>query len=168
MELAHGELPGVEKEMKLPKSELKVVVEDKVISFSGSRYGLTDPQTRMLRYLIHQVPKEAMHGDCVGADEVFHNMIRELDEKVHITAYPSNLERWRAFCVADKIQKARDPLERDRLMVMLSEMLIACPKSRRRNRSGTWYTIDYALSRNVLVLLIPPNGKVKLLVEPKP
>lgn len=134
-----------------------------ILGFTGSRKGLTLRQSRTLKeWLFRLHPREAHHGDCVGADFEFNRICYQLNPRPRLVSHPPDDSRYRAFCQADETRRAVDYLERDDDIARECEFLIATPfEKEERLRSGTWATVRYARSYEKPVLLIFPNGSVK-------
>ena len=132
------------------------------IGFTGSRHGLTGPQRHTLWRLLSEWladPAEAHHGDCLGADAAFHDLIRELWPSCHVCVHPPANTSLRAYKHGDFVMTPKPYLERDRAIVEAVTVLIACPSTDAPARhSGTWYTYNYAKQRDWPRILIRPNG----------
>ena len=129
-----------------------------VVGFTGSRHGITDAQAGVLRGLLHQV---AMfhHGDCVGADEAAHDIARE--SGCWITGHPCNLHGMRAHCKCDQLMPPKAPLVRNRDIVNVTNVLIACPETKDEVlRSGTWATIRYSIKEKKPLVIVYPDGDI--------
>ena len=87
---------------------------------------------------------EAHHGDCIGADEQFHNHFVYITKVMH--AHPCDMLDLRAHCEADVIHEIKPPLVRNRDIVRSIDVLIAAPAQDHevKRGSGTWATIRYA------------------------
>ena len=104
------------------------------------------------------------HGDCIGADELAHQIACKLN--FHIVVHPPNNSRNRAFCgkcdeesgESDSVwwMPKKPYLSRNRDIVDQSNVLIAMPNDPMREelRSGTWSTIRYARKEGVLIRLV--------------
>jgi hypothetical protein len=114
---------------------------------------MSEEQEDMLHFLLlsfkdakpttHSVV-EFMHGDCTGSDEQSHEIARYLGYR--ITIIPQNtLPQFRAHCVADEELPAMAPLDRNRVIVDWSELML-CALTFPQRRSGAWYTYNYAMS----------------------
>jgi len=99
-----------------------------------------------------------VHGDAVGADRQAHEIAIASDLDVHI--WPASGRAQRAYCEgATFIADPMPPLERNRLIVQNSSILIAAPaQDREVLRSGTWATIRYARQAGKRVIIVWPNG----------
>lgn len=119
---------------------------------------------------------EFHHGDCEGADEQAHDMMRVLltrhwPLRVDIVIHPPKDEHHRAHCDATMLREElamvrvlppKGYLERDRDIVNDTELLIATPKGYTfQGKGGTNYTIRYALTHNKPVLVIWPDGSAQ-------
>lgn len=133
------------------------------LCFTGTRNGLTQQQVDTLCECLRELqPKICRHGDCVGADKNFHDLVRLLLPSAGILIYPSNILGLRAYCGGDVILKTADPLDRNRSMVDASEYVVACPGERmEQQRSGTWSTIRYAKKSNKNMTVVYPDGSVE-------
>lgn len=110
------------------------------------------------------------HGDCVGADAEFHDVMRRYAKCVviHAPLDPSH----RAFCMRDDdldpgsrcdvVQlPGKTHFARNRHIVDVSRVMVATPReSTRQERGGTWYTVDYSKKKGrPLALVLPaPSG----------
>lgn len=85
------------------------------------------------------------HGDCVGADAQAAEIAREVGYLIH--GHPPDKDSQRAFFPSDILYEPKPYLERNKDIVLSSEMLIATPKEREEQKrgSGTWATIRFAL-----------------------
>ena len=111
--------------------------------FTGSRFGLSNNQTNQIVDLLKNKDIIVAHGDCVGADSVFHKICEKLNVKIII--HPPTDNKLRAFCKSEFIEKPLPYLKRNHNIVDFCDELIACPQSSQEVlRSGTWATIRYA------------------------
>lgn len=152
--------------MRLPRLSdqeiARICCQDLSVAFTASREGLTRVQYDIVSNIVATGPDQVMHGDCIGGDASIHEICVQAGlTEDQIVIYPGMSERFRAFKTEGKVHPPRDNHQRNRLMVMLCERLIACPNTMKKSRrSGTWYTISYALSRAVPTYIIFPDGKV--------
>ncbi len=138
------------------------------IGFTGTQKGMTNTQSEKVEELLLGVMKyeSAMghniilhHGDCVGADEDVHMMARAMgtfDIAIHPPLNPSR----RAHMKGDITFEEGGYLDRNKVIVQMSDILIAAPASEAVRRSGTWATIRYARTRKVPITIVMPDGKV--------
>jgi len=131
------------------------------LGFSGTRDGMTPEQDYAVAKLIRDFnPTEAHHGDCVGADAEFHDLIRTGTD-ASVIIHPPIKNTWRAFCTATYSREPKGYLARDRDIVDETDRLVAAPKTFHQvSHSGTWYTIGYALSVGKPVTIVWPDGTV--------
>ena len=137
-----------------------------ILSFSGTRDGMTHKQMETVRRLIAEIaPTQVIHGDAIGSDEQFHQLV-EIHRKIFnvsitIKIYPSDREHQRAYCEGDTIMPQMPPLERNQLIAKDGDKLLACPKEMSMVlRSGTWTTIRKAKMFGKIVYVVLPNGDV--------
>jgi hypothetical protein len=130
------------------------------IGFTGTRYGLNTMQINKIKDLLCNAIKdcnyvEVHHGDCKGADSDFHNICESIGN-IHIVVHPPDNDIMRAFCNSKEIKDKKPYLERNKNIVDISDILIACPIDNNEIlRSGTWSTIRYAKKNNVHTIIIP-------------
>ena len=141
------------------------------LSFTGTREGMTPDQyirvIKVIQGLFTETKTKrvngcyfasAHHGDCVGADEQFHQICALFH--LRVVLHPPDNPEARAFCRAPETRATKPYLERNRDIVDDGHILIAAPKGKEEQRSGTWATIRYARSRGRKIFLVKPNGKV--------
>jgi hypothetical protein len=129
------------------------------IAFTGTRTGLSSKQRISLITTITQLkPRRVTHGGCIGADKEFHDICKLLNIPTYI--HPCNIKSKRAECLgAIFVFSPLPPLERNKIIVDESELLIATPKTKNEIlRSGTWSTIRYARKIGKRVIIIYPDG----------
>jgi hypothetical protein len=126
-----------------------------IVGFTGTREGLSAGQHKALATFLSTIDiVEFHHGDCVGADAQAHDLVRKLKPAARIITHPGNSVGFSASKVADEYDKTRDNIERNRLIVDLCRVLIACPLGPEALRSGTWSTVRYARKvRRPLVII---------------
>lgn len=133
------------------------------IGFTGTQVGMTEAQEAgVFAQVAILEPTDVTHGDCVGSDDQFDQIARELGLRRHLR--PSTLTAKRAHCIAgegDIVHDAKPPLERNRDIVDEVEALIAAPKETAETvRSGTWSTVRYARKVGKPVYIVWPDGSV--------
>jgi len=137
------------------------------IGFTGTQVGMTKEQKNTLeKYLkISLSMSEYHHGDCIGADQEFHEILEKLGTD-KIIIHPPIKKNKRAFCKAKTICEPKEYLDRNKDIVNESEILIATPKEfYEQLRSGTWSTVRYAKKNKKRVFIIYPNGIMRLYDE---
>jgi hypothetical protein len=132
-----------------------------VVGFTGSRQGMTAIQRDLVSMLL-TTATEAHHGDCIGADEEFHELARRAG--VPVVIHPPKAGRWRAYCEgAVKVMAPADYLIRNRHIVEASELLIGAPKENQEpdvgRGQGTWSCIRYARRHRPLTIVWPDGRK---------
>jgi hypothetical protein len=117
-----------------------------IIGFTGAREGMNLKQTKqLLRALKELRPDSIHHGACIGADEQLVRIARKRFQFAVIVAHPSNLKNYQTEWKSDLDYKPCPPLDRNKDIVTMCDILIAAPKSNAEElRSGTWATIRYA------------------------
>lgn len=144
------------------------------IGFTGTRETVTSIQELGGINALKQIRTEVVllekrtppiifhHGDCVGADELFHVIAVDLGFKTHI--HPPVDSSNRAFCKGDFTSLPLHYMSRNRALVQACAWLIATPLTERMPRGtrigGTWSTIRYArkLLPTVNIFIIGPSG----------
>lgn len=132
-----------------------------VIGFTGTRHGMTEAQTKLVMELVSGWDAtEVHHGDCIGADADFH-AITVAYGLVPIIHPPSD-EKLRAFCEPGTILESKPYLERNKDIVRDCKILIATPEDYVfRLKSGTWFTIAWAIRTHRRFWIIYPDGSAK-------
>ncbi len=129
-----------------------------IIGFTGTQVGMNQTQKDLVRAFLnlHQ-PSSVIHGDCVGADKDFDDICAELGIKRY--SCPSNLTAKRAYTEAIVLGEPAPPLERNLVIVSISNELMACPEGLLEIiRSGTWATIRYAKNMKKTAHIFYSNG----------
>lgn len=138
--------------------------------FTGTREKLTPEQFAALRtFLLILRPFRGDHGDCVGADTVFHMILREYEAPV--TLHPPNKTEFRAYVwtsptCGDEVCVEKGYLERNEDIVRDSDFLIACPEGPEVLRSGTWSTVRFARKRHKTIVIVWPDGHIDIEYTP--
>jgi hypothetical protein len=140
----------------------------KHIGFTGTRHGMTEPQRLSVMHVMGVLDDEANrdgdlvaahHGDCTGADEQFHGVLREYGYAA--VGHPST-HNMRAFCQFDKEHERKLPLDRNAAIVSESDVMIACPyEPTEQQRGGTWATIRMARKAGKPLAIVLPDGTVQ-------
>ena len=139
-------------------------MSDVSVGFTGTQEGMTEHQYDKVRILLIELtPREARHGMCIGADEQFHDICRELG--IYIIGHPGidkdGKSSKRGECDVDEIKPELPYLERNAHIVKESQILIATPKGFYEElRSGTWSTIRKARKKNRTTFIILPDGNM--------
>jgi hypothetical protein len=127
-----------------------------VLGFTGTRVGMSLSQKEELRKFLRQrLPAVFHHGDCIGADQQAHRIVRELAPECTIIAHPCDLPYARAHCNADVVCVPLKPLVRNAIIVDACQVLVAAPEhDEEKLRSGTWATVRMARRSKKKVTLL--------------
>jgi hypothetical protein len=123
---------------------------------------MTHQQKIGIRELMMELaPAEAHHGDCKGADATFHRFCKLFS--CYIVGHPGvdrhGFALTRAYCDVDESLPPLPYLERDKVIVEVSKILIATPRMMIEEvRSGTWATVRLARKRNRTIHIVYPDG----------
>ncbi len=106
---------------------------------------------------------EFHYGDCVGVDEQAFWMGVELGWGGVYHAHPATgtpewIAKWCArtylnSAVGVEVHEAKHPLERNKDIVLSSDVLWAFPG---KESSGTWYTVEYAKKHGIPIVVHLP------------
>lgn len=100
------------------------------------------------------------HGDCVGGDELAHDIAKMLGYKNHI--HPPTDNKLRAHKRGDKIEPAKPYIERNHDIVHeVSSMYVMPDSFEEKLRSGTWATWRYTKTRGIHWVIIYPDSTFK-------
>lgn len=134
-----------------------------IVSFTGTRLGMTSVQASVFEGLITDV-EEFHHGSCEGADvEAARIVGRSFGVKPHIVAHPGpDGDPHRGDSgVDDEVRPPKTHLARNREMVDLADVVYACPPTAEEQpRGGTWYTVRYARKKGKKLYIITPDGGI--------
>lgn len=144
------------------------------VGFTGTRHGMSPTQVKAVTMIVEHIKRAVEltvhHGDCVGADEDFHEIARSFGARVESHPGRNSLSRpvaktgndLRAFCEADVVHDVVGHFQRNRRIVDVSAAVIATPfEATHQDHGGTWYTVDYAVGlRKPLALVLPRSGAV--------
>lgn len=135
--------------------------------FTGTQRGMTAKQKTATRHLLAGMnPCEFHHGDCIGADADAHELFRELKRGKVIIHPPTNSSK-RALCKGNVILAPLPYLDRNKEIVINSDVLIACPgEFEEQLRSGTWSTVRFARKQMRPIFIVFPDGTVKSEEDP--
>jgi hypothetical protein len=146
-----------------------------IVGFTGTRKGMTEAQIQQVRSILSSIQhlgdppfivglKLGRHGDCVGADAQFHEILVSLD--VEIAIHPPTDPKHRAFCTGSRVTlfPEKPYIARNHDIVNLSEIMIGAPKEEHEPKSkiggGTWATIRFAAKQNRILYVVRPSGKI--------
>lgn len=125
---------------------------------------MTKAQVVTFRRLVEDInPTEFHHGDCVGADEKAHNIVRQVLADCTIFIHPPKNSSKRAGCEGDFVFAVKEYLERNKDIVNGTDRMIATPQEfEEQQRSGTWSTVRYAEKCGTIVYVILPDGLIRM------
>ena len=129
------------------------------LGMTGNRDGISEEAKNTFeKFLKNNKILEVHHGDCVGADKMFHDICEENNFKIII--HPPNNDSLRAFCKSEFIFEPKEYLKRNKDIVNSVDILIAFPSTQFEViRSGTWQTIRYARKLKKKILIIYLDGE---------
>lgn len=149
-----------------------------VIGFTGTREGMTEAQSSRVDALVDELLGEetghrVIHGDAIGADAEFHDLMMEYREydgqpenRVSISIMPAvhpDRAHKQAPAPGDTIEEPdHDPIRRNKRIVASSDVVIAAPSGTTeiKRGSGTWATIRHARATGVPLYIVHPDGEV--------
>jgi hypothetical protein len=131
-----------------------------IVTCTGTRDGANSEALEVFQAYLQDCSdpiEEAHHGDCLGADTQFHQIMTQLGVPVHI--HPCNIKSQRSHCQGYKVYPVTPPLVRNRNMVDLCDYLVAFPSTDTEIvRSGTWATVRYARRQGRSGTIFWPDG----------
>jgi len=135
------------------------------VGFTGTRSGMTPEQRRAVGALLAVLkPERVVHGDCIGADDDFDWLcsLRGIARGIRPCTAPDSL---RAHCErngATALALPERPMMRNRHIVDDADVMIACPPTRQRIKSGsgTWATIGFAERALRKLFVVYPDGEI--------
>lgn len=133
------------------------------VGFTGTRRGMTPQQLACFRTILPGITEQRQFhmGLCKGADVEAAEIARQ--EGYRIIGHPPTDTKWMVLFQCDEVRAAEPYLDRNRRIVEETEVLLATPKEPMEAlRSGTWATVRYArkLKRNILIIL--PDGCLRV------
>ena len=133
-----------------------------ILTFTGTRHGMTFLQRVQVAGLIAELKPEIVnHGDCVGADAEFHELVRLRLPDTKIVIWPGPDGPFRAHKKGDEIKPEMTHLARNRAMVDAASVVVGTPyEMERQERGGTWYTIGYARKKKRDRYVVWPGGGI--------
>lgn len=127
---------------------------------TGNRVGISNEALVSLKSFLNTNDiTEAHHGDCIGADEHFHNEVAE--RNINIVIHPPKNDDGRAFCKGNSMTERKGHIRRNKDLVDETDILIAFPPTDFYvEGSGSWSTIKYAEKKKKEHYIIFPNGSI--------
>jgi len=132
------------------------------VGFTGTQRGMTEKQKNKVRDLfILLAATEFHHGDCIGADAHAHDIFK-CCRKQRIVLHPPTIPDKRAFCSAHHSLPPLPYLDRNKEIVLSTDLLIATPgEPDEQLRSGTWSTIRFARKQGRPLYIVLPDGSTR-------
>jgi len=130
------------------------------LGITGTRNGMRPKQMLTVRTIVgFLVPTEVHHGDCVGADAEFHDIVREETKSIIVVHPPTNPKK-RAFKQGDFILKEKPFMIRDDDIIDESDLMLATPfQFEEQGRgSGTWAVIRHTRKARKPLIIVWPDG----------
>lgn len=140
------------------------------VGFTGTRHGMTAAQRcEVDKWLSTRELRVGHHGDCVGADAQFHDLLVKRD--IPIVIHPPDNDKARAFCSTGNIIEVKEPLPylaRNRVIVKSAVFMLATPSEgyepEPARGQGTWSTVRFARgfpsAQRPEIVIFWPNGEV--------
>lgn len=129
------------------------------LGFTGTKRGMTEVQKRVVSGFVQLFqPVQAHHGDCVGADSDFHDIIRDIVPNCLIVVHPPTEPRNRAYRDGDRIRGPLPFMVRDDNIIRESTLMISTPEGDEHLHSGTWATIRHTRNFNKGLIIVWPDG----------
>lgn len=130
---------------------------------TGTHLGATQAQQIVLRSLIQFLkPDEFHHGDCIGVDAEFHDIVRECLQTSYIVVHPPTNPKRRAYKQGDLIKPPRPFLIRDDEVIIASDLMFGVPCDfEEQLHSGTWATIRHTRNFKKPLVIIYPDGTLE-------
>lgn len=112
------------------------------------------------RLLDDLMPDQVRHGDCLGADEQFHELARERGIPVFI--HPPNDNKLRAYCMGAYASASPAAYHvRNKDIVSSAQALIATPlEASEQEKGGTWMTVKFSRVKGIPLYIVWPNGDI--------
>ena len=134
------------------------------IGFTGTRHGMTAAQRKTFWKLIAELmPDSFHHGSCKGADVQAARIVDQVVPDGQVVAHPvpDGDDCQEPSGADDEVMPGKTHFARNRDIVNDCVLLIACPlHMERRERGGTWYTVERAAKAGNMVRIVWPDGTV--------
>lgn len=130
------------------------------MGITGTRNGATTAQSVVLISVLFEMePEEVHHGNCVGVDDLFVTLARDLVDDVIIVSHPPKDAKLESRFQSDIVLPRQDYLDRNKSIVDSVDYMVGVPSgSREALRSGTWATIRYAKKVGRPLMVVYPDG----------
>jgi len=130
------------------------------IGFTGTRRGMTNKQKDKVRELLKGC-SEFHHGCCIGADKEAGDIAVILG--IEIILHPPLDKKNMAPCTGKEVREPKSYFVRDHCIVDETDFLIGISKGFVEElRSGTWSTIRYARKKGKKIIIVWPDGTIKI------
>lgn len=133
------------------------------LGITGTRLDPTPIQAALLGIQLHRCradAKELVHGDCLGADALCHDVAKLL--RYRVIVHPPIKPEYRAYREGDVVHEPQTYPVRNANIVHESTRLLAAPAlpedHERSKRSGTWQTVRMARRKRIPIRIIYPDG----------
>lgn len=141
-----------------------------ILGFTGPRDGPSGLQKLwLLGELIVRSPDEFHHGACIGSDAAAHWTAIKVGIPLIVVHPPINTKYMMALDTPEFhalgtktsviVLPAKGYHDRDRDIVDAADRVISTPAGEPTPRSGTWFTLNYALSQHKPISLCYPDGE---------
>jgi hypothetical protein len=122
---------------------------------------MTPAQHATVKQLLSTLqPGRAHHGDCIGADDAFHDIARKAGW--WMVGHPPQDTEHQAGCTFDEVRPPYKHLRRNCNIVDAVTHLIAAPlEFYPQVRGGTWFTIRRAQKMGRAVAIVVPDGRIQ-------
>jgi hypothetical protein len=138
-----------------------------IIGFTGTRHGMTPPQSATVERLLQELGvTELHHGCCVGADAQVHRLARE--RGIRLVGHPPRESKLMAKDLdCDTYAGGHPGLSRNRHIVTEGkDGLLAAPRQQVEpttlHGEGTWTTINYARQAKRPLWIVLPDGTCRI------
>jgi hypothetical protein len=134
-----------------------------IIGFTGTRYGMSARAYAEIQRVLIRIPiSVAHHGDCVGADRQFHDLVRHYFPRARIVGHPPIATNLRASCTFDEIRDPLPHMKRNAEIVRAAQMLVAAPlEIDEQTHGGTWRMINLARNAGMPLAIVFPDGSTR-------
>jgi len=136
------------------------------VGFTGTRHGMTDAQRNRVLVELGRLTSGVFrvvghHGDCVGADAEFHELLLANWDGAYIVGHIPTNDSDRAFCAFDEARPPLPYMRRNAEIVKAANVMIAAPPTMEpQERGGTWRTIGLARKAKKDLVVVLPDGSV--------
>ena len=130
------------------------------LGFTGTHKGWTTEQAYSAECAIEHLRKEFLwmhNGDRIGSDAQAARLWQSKDGFIYL--HPPIIDTKRAFIQAEKTGLRLSYLERNEIIISMSDCLLATPgEMTEQLRSGAWSTVRYARKSGIKIVFVYPDG----------